>query len=180
MSEGEVTIPEPPEDVLVCLRELQEDYSSDELQILYRAARRAYLFGMDGGDKQTPFARHVQANMEMENAYFLDAAYLRIARHYRERCHPHGQRMLQFDATPYKELLRQGWAAFYAQEVKRLADEEPAVTVAILSIDVYAYDAPADTAGDFLLTLLDLRYSSKSQNGVEEDTEEEGEEAEED
>lgn len=60
----------------------------------------------------------------------------------------------------------------YPQEAKRLVHEEPAVTVAILSINVYAYDDHADTASDFLLTLLDLRYSSESQDGEEEEAEE--------
>ena len=135
----------PPDDVLICLQRIQEDYDWDKLQILYRAARKVYLLNMHGSEKQTPFAVMVRKHHEFEDVYNLNDAYMRIGRHYRETYHPHGQRMLQFDDTPYEDLLRQGWEAFYPQEAARLAEEEEAVVIAILSMLVYT-DEPAASA----------------------------------
>ena len=55
MSQTEIASVLPPDDVLICLQRIQEDYDWDKLQVLYRAARKSYLFRMGGMERQTPF-----------------------------------------------------------------------------------------------------------------------------
>jgi hypothetical protein len=73
---------------------------------------------------------------------------------------------------PYEELLRQEWEAFYPQEIQRLTDQDAAITIAVLSIEMYEDEPPADAATEFLVTLLDFRYSSRRRHDTDETAEE--------
>ena len=146
-----------PADILVFLQNIQEEEPEALLTSLYKAVRRAYLFRMNGIDKTTSFALFVKEHRTMTNLYSLDDAYNRIARHYRETYHPHGQRILQFDDTSYEEILRQGWEAYFVQETERLLDEETLI-ITMLSLFVYEDEEPEFAARDFLDALLNLRY----------------------
>lgn len=146
-------------DVAACLATIQDHNWYEDVAALYRAARRAFLFGMEGIDSRTPFAASVKNHRTIESggAYALRDAYLRVAHHYQRTRHPHGQRIIQFDDTPYAEMLRQHWETFFAAEVRRLADDQ-AISLAIISAVVYHDEPPGFAAEEFLLTLLDWRY----------------------
>jgi hypothetical protein len=152
---------QPVPDVLALLERMQKAQSVCEAgQRLYRSARLQFMSGINGSASTSDFAARVRSRRVMEEVYSLTEAFERIAKHYRDAHHPHGQRMFQFDDTPYAELLRRGWIAFYEAEIIRLARDQP-IAIAVLAIEIYAYEPAADAAHELLGALLELQYSQE-------------------